>query len=91
MKTFGKVVTVIIVLLVVAAIVAAMFFPSVFGNRKLVDTKWDYNKAIIDLGNETIKVDISSWTEDETTFTVITKDGTVYCTHQENIVLIKEK
>ena len=59
-------------------------------NYKFVDTKWEFNKAYVNYGDRTVEYDITSWTEDSTSITVTCKDGTVICTNQVNIVLVKE-
>lgn len=71
-------------------ITVIMVFSLTACNYNLVDTKWDFNVAYINYGNSIEKVDIESWSEDETTFTIQTKDGRVICTHQMNVVLVKE-
>ena len=59
-------------------------------NYKVLDTKWSFNKAYVTYGDKTVEYDITSWTEDDTTFTITCKDGTVICSSQVNIVLVKE-
>lgn len=71
-------------------IAAAMALSLCACNRRLIDTSYKFNKAYINIGPEPLLVDISSWTEDETTFTIITNDGTIYCSSQVNIILVKE-
>lgn len=62
------------------------------GNKALIDTKYTYNTAYITIGNETIKVEISSWRDysDGDQIQVVAKDGTVYLSNSTNIVLVKE-
>lgn len=61
-------------------------------NKKIIDLKWHYNKALILLGDEVIEVDISTWNdyEDSDMVEIQAKDGTTYYTHGSNIVLISE-
>lgn len=59
-------------------------------NYNVVDTKWNFNTAYINYGDKIEKVEVQSWAEDETTFTIQTVDGRVICTHQMNVVLTKE-
>lgn len=59
-------------------------------NKQLIDTNYKFNKAIIDLGNEVITVDVKSWTDydNSTDYQIITKDGEVYLTNLNKCVLI---
>ena len=68
----------------------AMLFVFASCNYNVVDTKWTYNKAYVNFGDRVVCYDISSWSEDDTTFTITCKDGTVICSSQYNIVLVKE-
>ena len=76
------------ILAVIVALILLVSFCSC--NYKFVDTKWDFNKAYVTYGDKTVEYDITSWTEDETTFTITCKDGTIICSSQVNIVLVKE-
>lgn len=59
------------------------------GNKTLFDTKWTYKQAKIFLGDETILVDVKSWTDyDDTSVQIITKDGQVYLTDLKNVILM---
>lgn len=58
-------------------------------NKKFFDQNWNYDKAYVKIGRETLLVDVEYWNEDETTITVVTDDGTIYCTDQKNIVLVR--
>lgn len=59
-------------------------------NKKFFDQNWNYDKAYVSIGQETLLVDVEYWNEDETTITVVTDDGTIYCTDQKNIVLVRK-
>lgn len=67
-----------------------MIFAFTACNYKFVDTKWDFNVAYINYGDRVEKVYIDKWSEDSTSFTIETKDGRVICTHQMNVVMVKE-
>lgn len=61
------------------------------GNRQIIDTSWNYNRAIITLGEEIIEVEVSSWKDfDDTSIQIKSKDGQVYLTDIKNVLLIKE-
>ena len=61
------------------------------GNRQVFDTTWDYNKAIITIGDEIIEVEVSSWKDyDDTSIQIKAKDGKTYLTDIKNVVMIKE-
>ena len=71
-------------------ITVIMVFSLTACNYKLVDTKWDFNVAYINYGDHVERVEVKSWAEDETSFTIETKDNRVICTHQMNVVMVKE-
>ena len=61
-------------------------------NKQIIDTTYTYDKAIIQLGDETIKVDIKKWNDYEgEQLQIISTDGTVYLVSSFNTILIKEK
>lgn len=60
-------------------------------NYQMVDTTWNYDKAIITIGEENIEVEVSSWKDyDDTSVQIKSKDGKVYLTDIKNVVMIKE-
>lgn len=61
-------------------------------NKKIVDLTWSFEKAIINVGDETIEVDISTWNdfEDSDMVEIRSKDGKTYYTHSSNVVLISK-
>lgn len=60
-------------------------------NRTIIDTKWTFNKAIIDFGGEIIEVKIDKWKDYEgDAVQIIDKDGKVYLTSYVNVILINE-
>ena len=61
------------------------------GNRQILDTAWNFNKAIIIIGEERIEVEVESWKDyEDTTVQIKTKDGKVYLTDIKNVLMIKE-
>ena len=63
------------------------------GNKAIIDTKYTFNKAIIDVGNEVIAIEVENWKdyEDGEQLQIVAKDGTVYLTSSFNCTLIEEK
>lgn len=62
-------------------------------NKQLLDTTYNYNKAIIDLKNgEVVEINIKSWRDyDGEQLQITAEDGTVYLVSSINCTLIKEK
>lgn len=59
-------------------------------NYHVIDTKYGFNKAYISFPDEVKIVDIANWSDDEASVTITAKDGTVYCTNYNNVILVKE-
>ena len=60
-------------------------------NRTIIDTKWSFNKAIINLGEEIIEVRVDKWKDFEgDAVQIVDIDGNVYLTSYVNVVLINE-
>ena len=62
-------------------------------NKTIVDTTYTFDKAIINLGEEYITINVKSWTDyqDGDQIQVTSTDGITYLVHSSNITLIKEK
>ena len=61
------------------------------GNRQILDTAWNFDKAIVIIGDEKIEVEVDSWKDyEDTTVQIKTKDGNVYLTDIKNVLMIKE-
>ena len=76
---------------IVALILAALLVIGLCGcNYKMFDTKYEFNYAYVNFGDRIEKIEIKSWAEDGTTFTLTTKSGEIICSSQVNIVLVKE-
>ena len=62
------------------------------GNKDIIDTVRTYDKAIINLGNEFVTVDVKQWTDyDGEQLQIVAKDGIVYLVSSVNCTLIKNK
>lgn len=58
-------------------------------NRQILDTTWNFNKAIIVIGDEKIEVEVDSWKDyDDTTVQIKDKNGKTYLTDIKNVILI---
>lgn len=62
-------------------------------NKQIIDTTYEFNKAIIIIGDETKEVEISSWKDydDGDQIQIRTTDGTIYLGHASNILLIYDE
>lgn len=61
-------------------------------NLQVIDTKWNFDRAIISLPNgEVIEGEVDSWRDFEDGDQLQVKiDGVTYLTHSENVVLIDD-
>lgn len=60
------------------------------GNVQVIDTKWDFDTAIITVGDEVKTVKVDKWKDYEGgVVQVVDKDGNVYMTSYTNVVLIQ--
>lgn len=76
------------VLVTVCIILAVTFLGC--GNKQIIDTKFKFDKAVIDLGYEVITVEVKSWKDyEDGEYQIIDKNGEVYLTHSSRCVLIK--
>jgi len=92
MKPKTKVI--IIIAVIVALLVAALiiYWESTHGNRRLIDTKYRFDRAIIQLPNgEVVDGKVSSWLDfDDSDAVQVTINGKTYLTHYTNVCLIEE-
>ena len=92
MKPKTKVIIVIAV--IVALLVGALiiYWESTHGNRRLIDTSYRFDRAIIRLPDgKIIDGKVSSWLDfDDSDAVQITIDGKTYLTHYTNVCLINE-
>ena len=92
MKSKTKII--IIVAVIVALLVGALiiYWESTHGNRRLIDTSYRFDRAIIPLPNgQVVDGKVSSWLDfDDSDAVQITIDGKTYLTHYTNVCLINE-
>lgn len=74
------------------AIVLAVAILSSFAgcNYNIIDVNYGFNKAYISFPDEVKIVDIANWSDDEASVTITSKDGIVYCTSYNNVILVGE-
>lgn len=62
-------------------------------NKDIIDTNYDFNKAIICLNDGTkMEIEIKQWKDyDGEQIQIIAKDGTIYLVSSYNTILINEK
>lgn len=69
----------------------AVFIGSILtgcGNKQIIDNKWTFTKATINLGENTIEVEVDKWRDyDDNSIQITAKDGTVYLTDLKNVIL----
>jgi len=83
---------ILFICLIVVVILISTFL--VGCNMQIIDTKWSFDYAYIDLGNgKSIEGNVDSWKDwnDSDMIQVTMKDGKTYYTHSANVVLIKYK
>ena len=80
------------VVLVVCLVGLVVYWELTHGNRRLVDTKNRFTKAIIRLPNdEIVEGKVSSWLDYADSDVVqVTVGGKTYLTHYSNVVLIDD-
>ena len=92
MKSKTKII--IIAAVIVALLVGALiiYWESTHGNRRLIDTSYRFDRAIIQLPNgQVVDGKVSSWLDfDDSDAVQITIDGKTYLTHYTNVCLINE-
>ena len=92
-STFGTIVLVVGIILIVALLGFTFYTEHVRGNYSVVDMKYSFNYAVIDLGNgKTIEGTVTQWCDYNESDTVqVEIDGKTFLTHYSNIVLISEE
>ena len=87
-----KIIIAVAVLLLVVIAGFAIFWEVSHGNRRLVDTKNRFDRAIIGLPNgDVVQGKISSWLDyTDSDVVQLTIDGKTYLTHYSNVVLIDD-
>lgn len=61
-------------------------------NKQVVDFNYKFDKAIIDIGNDIITIDIKSWTDfdDGDQIQITDTNGKTYLVHSSKCTLVKE-
>ena len=87
-----RIIIALAVLLLVVIAGFAIFWEVSHGNRRLVDTKNRFDRAIIGLPNgDVVQGKISSWLDyTDSDVVQLTIDGKTYLTHYSNVVLIDD-
>ena len=87
-----KIIIAVVVILVVAIVGFVIYWETTHGNRRLIDTKNRFDRAIISLPNgEVVDGKVSSWLDySDSDVVLITIGGKSYMTHYMNVCLIDE-
>ena len=91
MKAKHKIIIAAIVIVVLIAAGLVVYWEATHGNRRLVDTKNRFDRAIISLPNgDVVDGKISSWLDySDSDVVQITIGGKTYLTHYSNVCLIE--
>ena len=81
-----------IILLAVAVAAFWIYWETSHGNRRLIDTKNRFDRAVIALpSGQVIEGRVSSWLDySDSDVVMVTIDGVTYLTHYANVCLIDE-
>lgn len=92
MKTKTKVLIAVIVVVVLIIVGLIVYWETTHGNRRLIDTKYRFDRAIIRLPNgESVEGKVSSWLDySDSDVVQITVGGKTYLTHYSNVCLIDD-
>ena len=92
MKTKTKVIIAVAIVLIVTIAALVFYWEFTHGNRRLIDNKYRFDRAIIALPNgEVVDGKVSSWLDYADSDVVqITLNGKTYLTHYTNVCLIDE-
>ena len=79
-------------ILVIALIGMAIYWETNHGNRRLIDTKYRFNRAVIRLpSGEIVDGKVSSWLDySDSDVVQVTVGGKTYLTHYANVCLISD-
>ncbi len=79
-----------IIALILLIICMVCLFTGCGWNRQIIDLNYDYDTAMISFPDGTCEtIAVKKWCDYEgEQIQIISKDGTVYLTHAENVVLI---
>ena len=87
-----KIIITLAIILVVALVGLAIYWESIHGNRRLIDNKNRFTRAIIQLPNgEVVDGKVSSWLDyTDSDAVMVTIGGKTYLTHYSNVCLIND-
>ena len=87
-----KIIIAVAVILVVALAGLVIYWETSHGNRRLIDTKYRFNRAVIRLPDgEIVEGKVSSWLDYTDSDAVqVTIGGKTYLTHYSNVCLISD-
>lgn len=92
MKNKKTVIRAIAMVVVILLLVCMAILCTGCGNKRLFDTTWSFEKAIIFLPDgEKLEGKVTSWTDfDGSDMIQVAIDGKMYLTHSSNVVMISE-
>lgn len=92
MKTRTKIIIAIALILALVAVGFVAYWETHHGNRQLFDTKYRFDRAIIQLPNgEVVDGKVTSWLDySDSDCVQVTVDGVTYLTHYANVCLIND-
>ena len=81
-----------VILLVIAVIAGVIYWEMTHGNRRLIDTQYRFDRAIVALPNgEVVDGKVSSWLDfGDSDVVQVTIAGKTYLTHYSNVCLIND-
>ena len=81
-----------VILLVIAVIAGVIYWEMTHGNRRLIDTQYRVDRAIVALPNgEVVEGKVSSWLDfGDSDVVQVTIAGKTYLTHYSNVCLIND-
>ena len=87
-----KIIIAVVIVLVVVIAIAAVWWELSHGNRRLVDTKNRFDRAVIALpGGEVVEGKVSSWLDYADSDVIqVTINGKTYLTSYNNVCLIDD-
>lgn len=87
-----KIIIAVAVILVVALAGLVIYWETSHGNRRLIDTKYRFNRAVIRLPDgEIVSGKVSSWLDyTDSDVVQVTIGGKTYLTHYSNVCLISD-
>ena len=87
-----KVIAFVAAILILLLVGGIIYWETHHGNRRLIDTKYRFNRAILQLPNgEVIEGKLSSWLDySDSDVVQVTIGGKTYLTHYSNVCLIDD-